>query len=159
MRYLLLVLVLLLAACAPTAPLLRGDARLHYIALELIPWISQQTGYPERKPPDFAFATAFSKDGVADDAVNAAYDDKTQLIIFHRRWQGNSPYDLSYFVHELVHHLQAGSANAPKCERDIEVDAYSIQLQWLAVHFPKERASKRAAEAAIAELSNTDCDQ
>jgi hypothetical protein len=49
--------IVVLAACAPMTPPLRGQAQLYYKAKELIPWVSHQTGYPVKPAPNCSVST------------------------------------------------------------------------------------------------------
>ena len=154
-------LVVLLAACAPLHPPLKGQAQLYYKARELIPWVSQQTGYPERPPPDFVHVKDFgltTNFGSKNLSIYAAYDGERKLIGLGPEWWGGTPHDLSAFVHELTHHLQAGVETSPDCIRDQEIEAYRVQLKYLAAFHPSATDVRRAIELTYTPLIDADCD-
>lgn len=150
-----------LAACAPLTPPLRGQAQLYYKAKELIPWVSQQTGYPMKPAPNFTHVKDFGlkpKFGAERLSIHAAYDGERQLIGLGPDWWGSTPLDLSVLVHELTHHLQAGTASVPICIRDQEIEAYNTQLKYLAAFHPSATDAKLTVERTHALLVDGDCD-
>ena len=162
MRYVIsLSVVCVLAACAPLTPPLRGQAQLYYKAKELIPWVSQQTGYPVKPAPDFTHVKDFglkTKYGAERLSIYAAYDGERQLIGLGPDWWGSTPLDLSALVHKLTHHLQVGVAAVPTCIRDQEIEAYKTQLKYLAEFHPSATDARLAVERSYALLIDGDCD-
>ena len=162
MRYVIsLSVICVLAACAPLTPPLRGQAQLYYKAKELIPWVSQQTGYPVKPAPDFTHVKDFglkTKYGAERLSIYAAYDGERQLIGLGPDWWGRTPLDLSALVHELTHHLQVGVAAVPTCIRDQEIEAYKTQLKYLAEFHPSATDTRLAVERSYALLIDGDCD-
>lgn len=155
------VLAVVLAACAPSIAPLRGQAELYYKARELIPWVSLQTSYPERRPPDFVHVKDFgltTNYGGQNLYIYAAYDGDRQLIGIGPEWWGGTPHNLSALVHELTHHLQAGVKTAPDCVRDQEIEAYRVQLKYLAEFHPSARDVTLAIEETYAPLIGADSD-
>jgi hypothetical protein len=63
--------------------------------------------------------------------VLATYDPWTGTIYLRDDWSAASPRDLSILLHELVHHLQASSAQRFACPQESEALAYAAQERWL----------------------------
>ncbi|MGR3591496.1 MAG: DUF6647 family protein [Limimaricola soesokkakensis] len=71
--------------------------------------------------------------GIAPDRVVALYDEATATIYLSEGWTGRSPAELSIFVHELVHHMQAMAGHRFACPAARERLAYRAQNAWLAL--------------------------
>src|SRR6056297_1507706 len=60
------------------------------------------------------------------ETVRGLYDEETATIYLVRQWYGETAFDRSVLLHEMVHHRQA-SAKHWYCPHAMEWDAYLIQ--------------------------------
>ncbi|MBF9031249.1 hypothetical protein HKCCE3408_12675 [Rhodobacterales bacterium HKCCE3408] len=65
--------------------------------------------------------------------VRGVYDSETATIYLVRQWYGETAFDRSVLLHEMVHHRQA-SAQHWYCPQAMEWDAYVVQEEYLNDH-------------------------
>lgn len=104
------------------------------LILSLMTWISVQSGYPVKAPPDIVFMTRdrvcqfakFEPDHCATEGlgVMAAYWDST--VVIRQELDIMDVYTKSVLLHELVHHMQ-DTTMSWECR---ESEAYRLQEQW-----------------------------
>jgi hypothetical protein len=63
----------------------------------------------------------------------AVYDWRARTIYLPEGWNGSTPFELSLFVRQLVHHLQNEAADSFRCAPDGDAFALAVQRQWLAL--------------------------
>jgi hypothetical protein len=68
-----------------------------------------------------------------DDTVRGVYDADTATIYLVRQWHGETAFDRSVLLHEMVHHRQQ-AAQHWYCPQAMEWDAYQIQEAYLNAH-------------------------
>jgi hypothetical protein len=68
-----------------------------------------------------------------DQTVRGVYDADTATIFLVRQWYGETAFDRSVLLHEMVHHRQV-SAQHWYCPQAMEWDAYLIQEDYLNAH-------------------------
>lgn len=151
-------LALLLASAAPA---LAGDGagEAHRvppaIVAPLLDWVGRHTGQPGLVPPVIiASRQALRRlDRTAqlagtDERLRAAYVPGV-VILDSDTWSPADPVELSYLVHELVHHAQQLAGRGGECRGRREEEAYRLQNLWLAEQgLPPEHDPAWIARAA-----------
>jgi|GEM_PF-3194930 len=134
--------VALLAIPAASAEI-RADPQveLRELADTLSDWIIKRTGYPETTLPRIQFKSqagleelcfpGFSHEPMP--SIRGAYDARSVIIYLNTDFDPDSFLDVSYLLHELVHHFQVKSV--PRSERAakpvMEARALRLQTEWL----------------------------
>jgi len=117
------------------------QAELRALADTLSGWIIERTGYSETELPDIQFKTqaglaelcfpGFSHDLLP--GIRGAYDARSVVVYLNTDFDSDSLLDLSYLLHELVHHFQV--QNVPSSNRAskavMEARALRMQAEWL----------------------------
>ena len=67
------------------------------------------------------------------ETVRGVYDAEAATIYLIRQWYGDSAFDRSVLLHEMVHHRQV-SAQHWYCPQAMEWEAYLIQEEYLKAH-------------------------
>ena len=128
------------------------------IALAMMLWISNATGYPITELPSVAYLStteiksyAYGCDDkpVPKSSVEvcntkefwdldkgspiALYNHEIQTIILNKKFNIKTIRDKSVLFHELVHHLQYSNGQNSKvtCRGKLEEEAYLLQDKWL----------------------------
>lgn len=68
-----------------------------------------------------------------DQSVRGVYDAESATIYLVRQWYGETAFDRSVLLHEMVHHRQV-SAQHWYCPQAMEWDAYLLQERYLNAH-------------------------
>jgi hypothetical protein len=66
-------------------------------------------------------------------SVRGVYDAESATIYLVRQWYGETAFDRSVLLHEMVHHRQA-TARHWYCPQAMEWDAYLLQERYLNAH-------------------------
>jgi len=155
MATLLAAVIALVAGACPAAPVEVQDAdrpdrllqrsaaaQLEPSISELSDWITH-SDYPKAPTVSVAWEGQpalqarcfpnFPKDLLPAILIKAAYDSSTSTIYLHTGFDPEDPIDISYLLHELVHHHQLRTANTPRARHrgELEGEAYRLQLAWL----------------------------
>lgn len=108
---------------------------------ELEDWLDANTELPRSAIPLVRVALIAAGDEVSyegrltrlEDTVRGLYDEGSATIYLVRPWSGDTAWDRSVLLHELVHHRQA-AARHWYCPQAMEWDAYRIQESYLDAH-------------------------
>ncbi|ACJ01157.1 DUF6647 family protein [Rhodospirillum centenum] len=152
------VLAVLLAAAVPPVQGARaGEGRQvpPGVVAPLLDWVGRHTGRPGLVPPVvIASRQALLRlDRAAqlagtDERLRAAYVPGV-VILDSDTWSPADPVELSYLVHELVHHAQQLAGRGGDCRGRREEEAYRLQNLWLAERgLPPEHDPAWIARAA-----------
>lgn len=68
-----------------------------------------------------------------EQSVRGVYDAESATIYLVRQWYGETAFDRSVLLHEMVHHRQA-TARHWYCPQAMEWDAYLLQERYLNAH-------------------------
>lgn len=105
----------------------------------LTAWIVARTGWVAKEPPTIRFASSaqlgklyYGEDnGPGQISIKGLYEFSTHVITLSDSWNQDDLRDLSYLLHELVHHLQILNNVEVPCENAYDIDAYHLQFDWL----------------------------
>ncbi|MCM0611326.1 hypothetical protein KFJ24_02410 [Marinobacter sediminum] len=140
----LFIWLLLLPGAAPVADTEfpnKRDTELDELTSELSGWVVQQTDYLEPALPGHRFETqanlqelcfpGFSHDLMP--RILGAYDARSTVIYLNTDFDSDDLLDISYLLHELVHHFQTQnlSAKDKRFKAPMEAEALRMQLMWL----------------------------
>ncbi|QOR37808.1 hypothetical protein HNO52_04255 [Billgrantia diversa] len=118
-------------------------AQLETTISELSDWIIDHSDY--RKAPNVIVTWEgqlslqarcfpnFPSDLMPAILIKAAYDSSTSTIYVDTGFDPGDPIDISYLLHELVHHhqLRAAKNTTARHRGELEGEAYRLQLAWL----------------------------
>ena len=110
---------------------------------ELVGWIALNTSYDLSRtyndPPTLSFCAigdivAYEEhDLLIERGLLAALDYPRRHVFLVEPWSGDSLFDLSLVLHELIHDAQL-SNRTWACLREPELEAYMLQDKWLREH-------------------------
>ena len=109
------------------------------IVKRLLAWIVVKTGLSVKQPPTIRFVPAarlvelyYGKNKeVVKIGVKGLYDNKSHIVRLLDSWDSSNLRDLSYLLHELVHHLQVVNNVEVECQARYDLQAYHLQFEWL----------------------------
>lgn len=141
------LIALALAAPADADPRIVGHAspfeaqRIADTMEELNLWLDAYTDLPQSDVPVARVVLVEPGADVLQDGqmmevgptVRGVYDADTATIYLVRQWFGDTAFDRSVLLHEMVHHRQV-SAQHWYCPQAMEWDAYLIQEEYLNAH-------------------------
>lgn len=138
---LLLVLALVNTTLASAESRKQPQGGLQELAGELSGWIALHTSYLEPAPPEILLETQAGLQelcfpGFTHDLlprIRGAYDARSNTIYLNTDFDTDSVLDLSYLLHELVHHFQTQNLSLPSRRQKpvMEAEALRMQLLWL----------------------------
>ncbi|MFW3613166.1 DUF6647 family protein [Billgrantia antri] len=118
-------------------------AQLDTTISELSDWINDHSDYPNAPTVSVAWEDQlalqtrcfpnFPNDLLPAILIKAAYDSSTSTIYLDTGFDPEDPIDVSYLLHELVHHHQLRTTNTSTVRHrgELEGEAYRLQLAWL----------------------------
>ncbi|MBW4934963.1 DUF6647 family protein [Marinobacter sp. F4206] len=139
--------LLWLLAAPVTAQSARADssndrqAELSALVGTLSDWIVGHTRFPETELPVVQFKTqdelkelcfpGFSHDLLP--SIRGAYDARAMVVYLSTEFDADSALNISYLLHELVHHFQVQNppADGRGSKSAMEAEAIRVQLKWL----------------------------
>lgn len=139
LRVLTLMLCLLGTACSTTtAPQVPDGAMLPRNEIEpLAAWVAAQTGIAlQMLPVVVASRTALNSVNSTAQLARAGevlkgYYVPGVVVIDNSAWRPDDLVEVSYLVHELVHHAQYEAGVTGACRAELEQQAYRLQNLWL----------------------------
>jgi hypothetical protein len=111
---------------------------MNELALALLIWITEQTGYALPAPAAIVVVSrarmselAYRRAAEPADDVPAAYDSSRKVVYLRDDWKLGDLRSHARLLHELVHHVQNFNRVPYPCPAAAEPEAYSLALNWL----------------------------
>jgi hypothetical protein len=141
------LIAVILAAPVGAEPLIEGHVSPYEPQMildtmeELNLWLDAYTELPRSEVPlarveliDPGTEVLFEGQAVQiDETVRGVYDADTATIYLVRQWYGETAFDRSVLLHEMIHHRQVSEQHW-YCPQAMEWDAYLIQEEYLNAH-------------------------